>query len=58
MVESLEDLDDNRVRLATGVDESSIAMPLPLVEQRVNCNTKDTQKQTKYNTTRGNHQID
>ena len=54
MVESLEDLDDNRVCLATGVDESSIAMPLPLDEQRVNCNIEDTQKQTKNNTTRGN----
>ena len=57
MVESLDDLDDNRVRLATGVDGSSVTMPLPLDEQRVNCNKTDTLKQTKYNTTRSKHQI-
>ena len=43
MVESLDDLGENRVRLATGVDESSDTMPLPLDEQRVNCNKTDTE---------------
>ena len=37
MVESLDDLDDNRVRLATGVDGSSVTMPLPLDEQQLQC---------------------
>ena len=42
MVESLDDLDDSRVRLATGVDWSLDTMSLPLEEQRVIYNRADT----------------
>ena len=57
MVESLDDLDDSRVRLATGVDGSSVTMSLALEEQRVICNRVDTQQKTKYNTTRNKHSL-
>ena len=58
MVESLDGLDDSRVRLATEVDRSSVTMSLPLEEQRVICNRADTQQRTKYNITRNKHQFD
>ena len=43
MVESLDDLDDSRVRLAIGVDRSLHTMSLPLEEQQVIYNKADTQ---------------
>ena len=55
MVESLDGLDDSRIRLATGVDESLVTMSLPLEEQCVICNRADTQQRTKYNTTGNKH---
>ena len=58
MVESLDGLEDSRVRLATEVDGLSVTMSLPLEEQRVICNRVDTQQRTKYNTTRNKHQFD
>ena len=57
MVESLDDLDVSRVRLATGVDGSSVTMSLPLEEQQVICNRADTQQRTKNNTTRNKYQL-
>ena len=57
MVESLDDLDDSRVRLAIGVDESLDTMSLPLEEQRVIYNRADTQQRTKNNTIRNKHQL-
>ena len=57
MVESLDDLDDSRVRLAIGVDGSLVTMSLPLEEQRVIYNRADTQQRTKNNITRNKHQL-
>ena len=57
MVESLDDLDDSRVRLAIEVDESLDTMSLPLEEQRVIYNRADTQQRTKNNTIRNKHQL-
>ena len=57
MVESLDDLDDSRVRLAIEVDGSLLTMSLPLEEQRVIYNRADTQQRTKNNTTRNKHQL-
>ena len=57
MVKSLDDLDNSRVHLATGVDGSLDTMSLPLEEQRVIYNRVDTQQRTKNNTTRNKHQL-
>ena len=57
MVESLDDLDDSRVRLAIGVNGSLDTMSLPLEEQRVIYNRAETQQRTKNNTTRNKHQL-
>ena len=56
MVESLDDLDDSRVRLAIGVDGSLDTMSLPL-EERVIYNRANTQQRTKNNATRNKHQL-
>ena len=58
MVESLDGLEDSRVRLATEVDGLSVTMYLPLEEQQVIYNRANTQQRTKYNTTRNKHQFD
>ena len=58
MVESLDGLEDSRVRLATEVDGLSVTMSLPLEEQQVIYNRANTQQRTKYNTTRNKHQFD
>ena len=58
MVESLDGLEDSRVRLATEVDGLSVTMSLPLEEQQVIYNRANTQQITKYNTTRNKHQFD
>ena len=58
MVESLDGLEDSRVRLATEVDRLSVTMSLPLEEQQVIYNRANTQQRTKYNTTRNKHQFD
>ena len=55
MVESLDGLEDSRVRLATEVDGLSVTMYLPLEEQQVIYNRADTRQRTKYNTTRNKH---
>ena len=58
MVESLDGLEDSRVRLATEVDRLLVTMSLPLEEQEVIYNRANTQQRTKYNTTRNKHQFD
>ena len=58
VVESLEDWDESRVRLAIGVDWSLVTMLLPLGERQVFCKRTNTQQRTKCNTTRYTHQFD
>ena len=47
MVESLDDLDESRIHLATGVDGSLVTMSLPLEEQRYLQQSRHTAKNQK-----------
>ena len=47
MVESLDGLEDSRVRLATEVDRLSVTMSLPLEEQRYLQQSRHTAKNQK-----------
>ena len=57
-LESLDDWDESRVRLAIGVDESSVTTSLPLEDRRDICKRAGTQQRTKNNTTKDKYQLD